>query len=176
MHSFVSKSGTAPTELIAPRKSSKKVAMLKTTRTIFDSIADRAATTRMAYCRTLLVIGTVACTGCAPSAQSTSLYHLDTPAQSECARPVQWLENAQVTRPYRELARLSATCPSLLPSTCEKILLARGCALGADAIVPLRWTLTTLKPNAVHTTRRPRSIGQVCESLAIRYTAPSEAE
>jgi hypothetical protein len=36
---------------------------------------------------------------------------------------------------FEEVASLSATCPYTSPNGCDRLLLARACELGADAIV-----------------------------------------
>ena len=86
-------------------------------------------------------------------------------AESGCRHPVELLTMSQASRPaYRELERLSVTCPKLVPTKCEQLLLARGCVLGADAIVVQR---------EVPITRgRLKYIAQMAEeAIAVRFAA-----
>ena len=87
-----------------------------------------------------VVIVAIFASGCATASRTPPAepYRLSRP-EVTCPHPVELLTLAQASRPaYRELARLSATCPKLSPTTCEQFLLARGCEVGADAIVVQR--------------------------------------
>lgn len=89
----------------------------------------RAAGVRRGWLGLLLVA-----LGCASNSVSRGAYDF-APPESECLHSVELLSAAQLTRPYLELASLSATCPSLSPRACAQTLLARGCELHADAVV-----------------------------------------
>ena len=102
----------------------------------------------------LLLLGGVAC---APSPPPAPPYRLGDNASSECPRSVQLFTPEQVARPYRELSEISATCPYVSPTTCDRILLARGCDLGADAVVILK--TSTLGTSAAGATSARRSLG-----------------
>jgi hypothetical protein len=57
-------------------------------------------------------------------------------AAATCAPEVELLRSAaEVRRPFRQLADLSATCYPGAPRVCENRLLARACELRADALV-----------------------------------------
>ncbi len=77
--------------------------------------------------------------GCASTTQPAAPYRLSEPEPVSCLHPVSVLTAAQASRPaYHEVARLSATCPGIAPTQCERTLLARACDLGADAIIVQR--------------------------------------
>lgn len=57
-------------------------------------------------------------------------------ADAECHRLVELVEEgARVSRPYDELAMLSATCSPGARSLCERRLKESACARGADAVL-----------------------------------------
>ena len=115
-----------------------------------------------ACCSLFVAWATIACSATPAPAPS---YRLSGPEQSECPRPVQLLSPAEVSGPYRELSRLSVTCPYLVPNACERKLLARGCELGADAILLTRSNLERSKELG-------RNKGQLAdEAVAIRFQA-----
>ena len=87
------------------------------------------------------LLAALAAPACSSTPQPAPSYRLSGPEQSSCPRSVQLLTLAQVPGSYREVSRLSVTCPYLLPNGCERRLLARGCELGADAIVLTRSNL-----------------------------------
>ncbi|MEO8902723.1 MAG: hypothetical protein ABI488_11890, partial [Polyangiaceae bacterium] len=60
---------------------------------------------------------------CASTPHQGGLYRLGDAGPGECAHAVQLLTPEQVVPVYRELAQISATCPQVSPTTCERILL-----------------------------------------------------
>jgi hypothetical protein len=52
-----------------------------------------------------------------------------------CAHVISLLEPGQVTRPYKVILSLSATCSPGSVQLCEDRLIERACRLGADAVV-----------------------------------------
>lgn len=110
----------------------------------------------------LVLLGASAC---ASAAQPEPPYRLGGMAQTACAHPVQLLTLDQVGQPYREVSQLSVACPFLSVSTCERRLLARGCELGADAIVITRTSVLAARG------RRPNQAELADEAVAIRFAA-----
>ena len=104
--------------------------------------ADKLRARAEVCCSLLAVFAAFACSS--PPAPAPS-YRLSGPEQSSCLHPVRLLTFAQVPGSYRELSSLSVTCPYLFPNACERELLARGCELGADAVVLTRSNLQRAK-------------------------------
>lgn len=128
-------------------------------------IARRAARVRSAWLGVLL-----GALGCAANSASRVAYDLGPPPQSECLHGVELLSAAELTRPYLEVARLSATCPELSPRKCQQTLLQRGCDLHADAVVVDASSFITPQANALPEARGRRSHGLLAqEARAIRY-------
>lgn len=115
----------------------------------------------MSASRAVVLLALVAggCTGAQPPPPYGS-----SRAEPACLHPIELLTLSQASRPaYRELAHLSVTCPKLAPTTCEQSLLARGCELGADAIVVQR---------QVAVRSNTKYVPQIAEeALAVRFTA-----
>ncbi|MES1183347.1 MAG: hypothetical protein ABUL60_06000 [Myxococcales bacterium] len=108
--------------------------------------------------------------GCASNSASHAAYDLGPPPQSACLHRVESLSAAELTRPYVELARLSATCPQLSPRVCEETLLKRGCDLGADAVVTDASRLLSPQPGTLPVARgRTTQALLAQEARAIRY-------
>jgi hypothetical protein len=112
---------------------------------------------------------------CAASPGPTSVYDLGEPSRSECPHRVLLLSVAELARPYRELARLSATCRALSPRACEQTLLWRGCVLGADAVVMQRSSTVTPNQNALPSTKRGNEGLLVEDAIAVRYDPAAPA-
>lgn len=99
---------------------------------------------------------------CASTPAPAPGYRLSGPEQSSCPHSLRLLSTAELPAPYRELSRISVTCPYLVPNACEQKLLDRGCALGADAVVLTRSYLQRLHPG--------RDKGERAdEAVAIRF-------
>jgi hypothetical protein len=76
------------------------------------------------------------CCACASGQHEHGLYRVAPEEPKACAHSVRLLRAEQVpSTQHDELARLSATCPKVDPTRCERILLERGCELGADVVV-----------------------------------------
>ena len=101
--------------------------------------------------------------GCASTTQPEGPYRLIQPEPVSCLHPVSVLSAAQASRPaYREVARMSATCPGIAPTQCEQTLLARACELGADAIIIQR-------EQPIARTKYTSRMAE--EAIAVRFTA-----
>lgn len=95
------------------------------------------------WVRYLVGLGVI-CSGCisvpTPRAEDASApsdyFASSNVATTACPREVELLRSAaEVRRPFRQLADLSATCYPGAPRVCENRLLARACELEADALV-----------------------------------------
>ena len=107
------------------------------------------------------LLAALAAPACSSTPEPAPGYRLSGPEQSSCPRSVQLLTLAQVPGSYREVSRLSVTCPYLVPNGCERRLLARGCELGADAIVLTR--------SKLQRSPGPNKIDLADEAVAIRF-------
>jgi len=103
--------------------------------------------------------------GCTTSAAQESLYDTKDPRPLGCHALL--LDSSQVGGPYRQLAKLSATCSKLQRSRCEQLLLARACELGADAVL----IESSEAPPPLHTIRRSE-MRVTEEAVAVRYEHP----
>jgi len=110
------------------------------------------------------LLAALAAPACSSAPQPAPSYRLSGPEQSSCPRSVQILTFAQVPGSYREVSRLSVTCPYLLPNGCERRLLARGCELGADAIVLTR--------SKLQGSPGKNKVDLADEAVAIRFQSP----
>jgi len=120
-----------------------------------------------------LALAALACTS---NPRSVGAYDWGTSPRSDCPHRVELLWTTELTRPYRELARLSATCPKLSPRVCEQTLLERGCELDADAVVIDASTMLAPDahpPSDSHQRGTRALLSQ--EARAIRYAVAGQA-
>ncbi len=113
------------------------------------------------------VLALLVCTSChSQPAQPRSLYRLSSVEAPPCAHRVTLLTAAQMAADeYRELAHLSATCPPISPTTCERVLLARACDIGADTVVITQTT-------TIGTKGKPEQVDEATAFSAIQAAQP----
>ena len=104
---------------------------------------------------------------CSSGPRPPSVYELSRGEPAECRHPVQLFSEGEPLRRYRELARVSVTCPLLAPRACEEKLLARACDLGANAVLIRRSNTTS--PAMFRRTKTGREALLVDEAVAVRY-------
>ena len=103
----------------------------------------------------------MASVACAQTGAPGGLYRMPTTEQSSCLWPVRTLSSPPPVA-FKDVATISVVCPYTSPRTCDRLLLARACDLGADAIIA----------QASGATGRTRNPPLVEEAIAIRFLAP----
>lgn len=97
------------------------------------------------------------------------VYRSANPEKSTCTHLVElWPSTPLTARPYKEIAKITATCYPGAITICERRLRDRACQLGADAVIAVKSEAGGTPPGASQQSLVSRS------GRAVRFEIPPE--